>query len=163
MSDTKHASTNGTVVADVMTREVLTVTPDQPVDAAVALIVEHRLTGLPVVTADRRCVGIVSESDVLGKRGRTIGNIMTTAVISVEEDVPLSEAAEILLTRRIRHLPITREGKLVGLLTRMDLLRYFARTHWSCQWCGHTERGLRPPNACPSCGAQTWRFTVEAR
>lgn len=146
-----------------MTREVLTVTPDQPVDAAVSLIVEHRITGVPVVGEDRRCVGIVSESDVLGKRGRTIADIMTTDVVSVEEDVTLAEAAEILLTRRIRRLPITHEGRLVGLLTRMDLLRYFAQTHWACQWCGHTERGLRPPNACPSCGGETWRFTVEVR
>jgi CBS domain-containing protein len=163
MSDAEAARRAETLVSDVMTREVLTVAPEQPVDAAVSLIVEHRITGVPVVDGERRCVGIVSESDVLGKRGRTVGEIMTRDVIAVDEDVTLAEAAETLLTRRIRRLPVTRDGRLVGILTRMDLLRFFGQTHWACQWCGHTERGLRPPNACPSCGGETWTFTVEAR
>jgi len=163
MSEVERAQQAVTPVSDVMTRDVLTVTPEQPVESAVSLIVEHRITGLPVVDHDRRCVGIVSESDVLGKRGRTVAEIMTTDVIAVEEDLSLAEAAEIMLTRRIRRLPVTREGRLVGILTRMDLLRYFGQTHWACQWCGHVERGLRPPNACPSCGGETWTFSVEVR
>jgi CBS domain-containing protein len=151
------------LVSEVMTRDVLTVRPTDPVEAAVNLIVDHRITGVPVVDDEGRCVGIVSESDVLSRRGRTVGEIMTTEVIAVEEDTSLAEAAETLLTRRIRRLPVTRNGRLVGILTRMDLLRRYAQTRWTCRWCGHTERGLRPPNACPECGGEDWQFTVETR
>ena len=147
-----------------MTRDVRTVHVEDPVDAAVDIIVGMRITGVPVVDAEQRCVGVVTESDILGKRGTTCGEIMTADAVTVEEDVSLAEAGEIMLTRRIRRLPVVRGDRtLVGLLTRMDLVRHFGQTHWTCEWCGQSERGLRPPNACPSCGGESWRFTVEAR
>ena len=147
-----------------MTRDVKTVRVEDPVEAAVDAIVGMRITGVPVVDAERRCVGVVTESDILGKRGTTCGEIMTADAVTVEEGVSLAEAAEIMLTRRIRRLPVVRDdGTLSGLLTRMDLVRYFGQTQWNCEWCGHSERGLRPPNACPSCGGESFRLTVEAR
>jgi CBS domain-containing protein len=147
-----------------MTRDVLTVHVEDPVDAAVDIIVARRVTGVPVVDEEQRCVGVVTESDILGKRGSTVGEIMTANAVTVEEDVSLAEAAEIMLTQRIRRLPVVRaDNTLVGLLTRMDLVRWFGQTRWTCAWCGHSERGLRPPNACPSCGGESWRFTTEER
>jgi CBS domain-containing protein len=147
-----------------MTRDVLTVRVEDPVDAAVDIIVARRVTGVPVVDDEQRCVGVVTESDILGKRGTTVGEIMTANAVTVEEDVSLAEAAEIMLTQRIRRLPVVRaDNTLVGLLTRMDLVRWFGQTRWTCAWCGHSERGLRPPNACPSCGGESWRFTTEER
>ena len=147
-----------------MTRDVRTIHVEDPVDAAVDFIVGMRVTGVPVVDARQRCVGVVTESDILGKRGATVGEIMTADAVTVEEDVSLAEAAEIMLTRRIRRLPVVRgDGTLVGLLTRMDLVRFYGHTRWACAWCGHSERGLRPPNACPSCGGESWRFTFEER
>lgn len=147
-----------------MTRDVRTVRVEDAVEAAVDIIVEMRVTGVPVVDGAAHCVGVVTESDILGKRGATVGEIMTRDAVTVDEDVSLAEAAEIMLTRRIRRLPVVRgDGTLVGLVTRMDLVRYFGQTRWTCEWCGHSERGLRPPNACPSCGGESWRFTVEAR
>jgi CBS domain-containing protein len=147
-----------------MTRDVLTVRVEDPVDAAVDIIVARRVTGVPVVDDERRCVGVVTESDILGKRGTTVGEIMTANAVTVEEDLSLAEAAEIMLTQRIRRLPVVRaDNTLVGLLTRMDLVRWFGQTRWTCAWCSHSERGLRPPNACPSCGGESWRFTTEER
>jgi CBS domain-containing protein len=147
-----------------MTRDVKTVHAGDPVEAAVAIIVERRITGVPVVDDEGRCIGVVTESDILGKRGHTVAEIMTADAVTVEEDVSLAEAAEIMLTRRIRRLPVVRGDRtLVGLLTRMDLVRWFGQTHWACEWCGTAERGLRPPNACPQCGGESWRLTVEER
>jgi CBS domain-containing protein len=153
-----------TSVSDVMTRDVRTVHVEDPVEAAVDIIVGMRVTGVPVVDAEQHCVGVVTESDILGKRGATCGDIMSADAVTVEEDVSLAEAGEIMLTRRIRRLPVVRSDRtLVGLVSRMDLVRYFGQTRWTCEWCAHSERGLRPPNACPSCGGESWNFTVEAR
>jgi CBS domain-containing protein len=150
-------------VASAMVRDVLTVRADQPVDDAALIIVEKRITGLAVVDADNRCVGIVSESDVLSKRGDTVGDVMTTDVISVDEETPLDEAAEIMLTSRVRRLPVIRDGRLVGLLSRADLVREFRNTRWVCAWCGREESGLRPPNACPGCGGESFSLSGERR
>jgi len=151
-------------VSDVMTRDVRTVHAEDPVEAVVDIIVGLRITGVPVVDGDNRCIGVVTESDILGKRGHSVAEIMSADAVTVEEDVSLAEAAEIMLTRRIRRLPVVRADRtLVGLLTRMDLVRWFGQTHWVCEWCGTAERGLRPPNACPQCGGESWRLTVEER
>jgi CBS domain-containing protein len=159
------SSTTGhtTRVSEVMTVKVLTVKPDQPADAAVDIIVDHVITGVPVVDEDNRCIGIVSESDVLSKTGKTVSDVMTASVISVEENATLEEATEILLTRRIRRLPVTRDGKLVGILTRADVVRRVRHTHWVCEWCQNEERGLRPPNACTSCGGESFHLVAEER
>ena len=146
-----------------MVRDVLTVRADEPVDAASAIIVEKRITGLAVVDAEYRCVGIVSEFDVLAKRGETVGDVMTPDVIAVEEDTPLDEAAEIMLTSRVRRLPVIRDGKLVGILSRADLVREFRATRWVCAWCSRDESGLRPPNACPGCGGESFNLSGERR
>jgi CBS domain-containing protein len=153
----------GTLVSEAMTRDVLTVRADQPIDDAVQVIVEHGITGVPVVDENHGCVGIISESDVLGKHGATVGDIMTAPPISVEGQLTLAEAAEIILTRRIRRLPVTDEGRLVGILTRTDLLRHFQKTLWTCSWCNTTQHGLRPPNACAKCGGESFAFGGEAR
>ena len=153
----------GTLVSEVMTVGVLTVKPTQDVDAAVDIIVDRVITGVPVVDDDGVCIGIVSESDVLSKHGNTVADVMTAGVISVEDDATLEEATEIMLTRRIRRLPVLHDGKLVGILTRADVLRRVRTTHWVCEWCKAAERGVRPPNACPSCGGESWQLTVEER
>jgi CBS domain-containing protein len=147
-----------------MTRDVRTVHVEDPVDAAVDIIVGLRVTGVPVVDDGQRCIGVVTESDILGKRGGTVGEIMTADAVTVREDTPLAEAAEIMLTRRIRRLPVVRDDDtLVGLLTRMDLVRWFGQARWVCAWCGTGERGLRPPGSCPKCGGESWRLTMEER
>lgn len=156
-------SSTGKLVSEVMTRGVLTVRPDQPVDDAVAVIVDQVITSVPVVDGDLRCVGIVSESDVLGRKGRVVADIMTRDVVTVDEDTPLEDAAEVFLTRRIRRLPVMRQGRLVGVLTRADLLRHVRETRWVCEWCGLSESGVRPPNACPDCGGTTWQLITERR
>ncbi len=88
---------------------------------------------------------------------------MTRDVITTNESATLDSAAETMLTRRIRRLPVTRDGKLVGILTRADLLRHVRHTHWTCDWCGTTVTGLRRPNACPQCGGESWTFEAVPR
>jgi CBS domain-containing protein len=150
-------------VADVMVANVLVVHSGDTIDDAVALIVDSRITGVPVVDEQHHILGIVAESDVLGKLGRTVDEVMTRDVITVDEGASLDAAAEIMLTRRIRRLPVARDGKLVGILTRADLLRHVRHTHWTCDWCATTVIGLRRPNACPQCGGESWTLEVVPR
>jgi CBS-domain-containing membrane protein len=150
-------------VADVMVGDVLVVHPGDSVDDTVRLIVDSRITGVPVVDADHRILGIVAESDILGKRGQTVEEVMTGDVVTTVEATGLDAAAEIMLTRRIRRLPVVRDGRLVGILTRADLLRHVRRTHWTCDWCATTVIGLTRPNACPQCGGESWTFEVVPR
>jgi CBS domain-containing protein len=150
-------------VADIMVANVLVVHSGDSIDDAVALIVDSRITGVPVVDDEHHILGIVAESDVLGKPGRTVDEVMTRDVITTTEKATVDSAAEIMLTRRIRRLPVTRDGKLVGILTRADLLRHVRHTHWTCDWCATTVIGLRRPNACPQCGGESWTFEVVPR
>ena len=149
------------LVSQVMTREVVSVSPTQSVDDALDVLLDLLITGVPVVDESGRCVGVVAESDVLGKRGETIADIMSTDVISVTEDDTLDAAAQVLLARSIHRVPVVKDGKLVGILSRADLLRHVRNTRWMCAWCNRPARGLRPPNACPDCGGETWRLVVE--
>src|SRR5947209_4214967 len=91
-------------VTEIMTRDVLTVRPEDPAAAAVEIIVDHVITGVPVVDEQGRCVGIVSESDILSKRGATVADLMTRDVVSVDQNASLEDAAQELLARRIRRL-----------------------------------------------------------
>ena len=100
---------------------------------------------------------------MLGKAGTTVDEVMTRDVITTDENATLDSAAEIMLTRRIRRLPVARDGKLVGILTRADLLRHVRHTHWTCDWCANTVTGLRRPNACPQCGGESWTFEAVPR
>jgi CBS domain-containing protein len=159
----KGAVAGAITVADVMVTNVLVVHAGDSVDDAVALIVDSRITGVPVVDDDNHILGIVAESDVLSKPGRTVDEVMTRDVITTHEHATLDAAAEIMLTRRIRRLPVARDGKLVGILTRADLLRHVRHTHWTCDWCGTTVLGLRHPNACPECGGESWTFEAVPR
>jgi signal-transduction protein with cAMP-binding, CBS, and nucleotidyltransferase domain len=98
-------------------------------------------------------VGVVSEMDVVTKQGKSVADIMTADPKTVEEEVPLADVADMLMTQRIRRLPVVRHGKLVGLISRTDLVTFFAQHQWTCTGCGATQRGLKRPSECDACGA----------
>ena len=146
---------------DVMTTGVITVDPDTSVQAVAMLLSEREISGVPVVDAADRLVGIVSEGDLLhrvetgterltGRRrswwldtiasdqelardyvkshGRTAKDVMTREVISVTDTTDLAEVAMLLETKRIKRVPVLREGKLVGIVSRANLVRALAAT-----------------------------------
>jgi len=151
----------GATVAAVMTRAVITIGPDAKVTEVAELLGRHHITGMPVLDDHLRVVGVVSEMDVVLKPGATVADIMTPEPRTIEEEVPLSEAAEILMAQRIRRLPVVRHGKLVGLISRTDLVTFFGRHQWVCGKCGATQRGLEPPPSCIVCGAEGEGFRLE--
>ena len=146
-------------VKDVMTTNVITFGEDTPVDEIAERLSESHITGAPVVTEDGFVVGIVSEVDVFGRRGSVARDIMSPHVISITEDTGIDEAARLLAGERIRRLPVLKNGRIVGLISRSDVLEFFATRVWTCNACGHSEHGLEQPERCAACSGTT--FTLE--
>ena len=119
-------------VQDVMTRDVITLTPHQPFAQALALLARHRFRHLLVTDTDARVVGILSDRDMLRFMSRgtdldraTVAEVMRHAVVTVPPKTVLSEAAAQMLSRRINCLPVVENGCLCGILTSTDLLQAF--------------------------------------
>jgi len=139
---------------DVMVRDVITVSPDDAVEEAVKLLAEYDVSALPVVDDDT-VIGIISEADLLRREkigtekhrrwwleavtpatklaeefakshGRRVEEVMSTNVISASEDAPLTEIATLLERHRIKRLPILRDGRLVGIVSRGNLIQALA-------------------------------------
>jgi CBS domain-containing protein len=141
---------------DVMTAKVVSVSKDTPVHEVVGLLLKYRISAVPVIDEARQVLGIVSEGDLLRPegtshhrarqpwwltavlasqglnydtlRGRTAGDVMTRDVYSIDEEASLSEIAELLERRHIKRVPVLRNGKLVGIVSRANLLHGLAST-----------------------------------
>jgi CBS domain-containing protein len=144
------------VAQDVMTADIVTVTAETAVPEIAALLLEHRISAVPVVDAKGGVLGIVSEGDLMHRpevgterrrrswwltlfgdqgdlakefvktHGLRAADVMTRAVVTVTDDTPLPAIAQMLEERRIKRVPVVREGRLVGIVSRADLLRAVA-------------------------------------
>ncbi len=138
-------------VKEIMTPNVISVPETMPVKDVATLLSEKRITGVPVVDDEGRVTGVLSEYDIISRQGATAADIMSRQVISAAEETDAGEVAQLLTNRRIRRVPILAEGRLVGIVSRADLVREIALS-WVCQVCGDHERGRNPPDQCPKCG-----------
>jgi CBS-domain-containing membrane protein len=141
----------------VMTAEVITVSPGTRVEEAAAELVRHNITGLPVVDAAGNVIGMISDFDVIGQQGRNVNDIMSTQVITISPDTELDEISYIL--KHIHRLPVVEAGKLVGLVSRSDLLKRIAQ-RWTCTVCGAQQYGAIAPDRCTECGAGAKSFSL---
>src|SRR5436190_21858944 len=139
-------------VVDVMTTNVITIPMHQTKQQAARLLSQHHISGLPVVNDEQLVVGIVTEYDVISKQGQTVDEIMTRGVISVTPDTNLDEVSHLLVHERIKRLPVLDQGKLVGIVSRADLVREVAM-RWVCHVCGEVVHSEQQPERCPRCGA----------
>jgi CBS domain-containing protein len=142
-------------VREIMSEKVLTIGPETPLRDVAAILAAHGISGLPVCDAERRVMGVVSEADILfkehdpleGRRGgplawladgtlatavakadaRTARDAMTTPPVTVRPHQSVAEAARVMTERRINRLPVVKDNVLVGIVTRADLVRAFAR------------------------------------
>jgi predicted transcriptional regulator len=151
---------NGVNTKDIMTTNVVTVREDHSVEDAARLLGRHRISGLPVVTREGILVGLITEFDLISKEGTHVGEIMSRSVISVSPDTAVEEVSHLLANQRIRRVPVLEDGKLVGILSRSDLVRQIAM-RWVCSVCGEVVRSQRVPETCPRCGAQAESFVHE--
>lgn len=141
---------------DVMTSSVVSVSPETTVHELARLLVQHRISAAPVVDQDGQVVGMISEGDLLHREeigterrsnrrawwldilsdggaadyikahARTVGEIMSREPICVKEDISLSEIAAVLESHHIKRVPVLRDGKLVGIVSRSNLVQALA-------------------------------------
>ena len=117
-------------VRDVMNVDVLTISAKATVEVAIRRLVENHISGMPVVGRDGCLVGIVSEFQLLETlyspevRDIPVSDVMTADVLTVTPDAMLSDATNLMVDHRIRRLPVVENGKIVGIVSRRDLLRY---------------------------------------
>jgi CBS domain-containing protein len=123
-------TTNKDTVSEIMTRDVVTVTPDETVERAVRLMVDHDI-GSVVVEDDGRPVGLFTERDltrrILDEAGllrRRLGDVMSAPVVSAEPGQQIVGAFELMNAKHLRRLPVVEGGRLVGIVTERDLLRW---------------------------------------
>ena len=115
-------------VRDVMTSAVVSVGPDEPIDKVQALMERERIRHVPVVDRAGRVLGVVSQRDLL-ERGLfedtgAVSEIMAWKTETVEADAPLSKAARIMLGQKYGCLPVMEHGRLAGILTEADFVKY---------------------------------------
>lgn len=145
-------------VGDIMVRDVVAVGPETAVREVATLMLERRISGVPVVDAERRVLGIVSEGDLIRRpeietdharrgwlgifvsaedrardfvksHGRKAGEIMTRPAICVAPGTPLTEVVRLMERSRVKRLVVVEDGKLAGLVTRADLVRALVAHH----------------------------------
>ena len=143
-------------VRELMTEQVLTIGPEAPIKDVARILVEHRISGLPVCDIEGHVLGVVSEADILYKEhdpreehvggplgwiidgtpnytgyvkagALTAGKAMTSPAITIAPWESVSEAARIMCERRVNRLPVVHHERLVGIVTRADLVRAFTR------------------------------------
>ncbi len=138
--------------SDIMTTEVKTIAPDATIEAAIGILLTARVSGMPVTDAEGRLVGVVSEGDFLHRaelgsarrkprwiefllgpgeiaesyvlsHGRKVHDVMTADVVTVGPTASINEVVEVMEKRRVKRLPVVSGDRLVGIITRSDLLR----------------------------------------
>jgi CBS domain-containing protein len=149
------------IVKDVMTTQVITVKEAQTRQQVAHLLTQHRISGVPVVKNGNVVVGVVTEYDIIAKEGLRVRDIMTRSVISVSEDTDLEEVSRIFVHEHIKRLLVLDHGKLVGIVSRADLIKQVAM-RWVCPICGELIHSQVPPECCPRCGAARIGALAEA-
>jgi CBS domain-containing protein len=158
--------------SDVMVRDVITVRPDDDISAAVKLLVDYDISALPVIDKGRQVVGIISEADLLHRdefgtkkirpwwleaitpisvlamdyaksHGRKVAELMSEKVVTASESTSISELATLFERNRIKRVPIVRDGKLVGVVSRSKLIQALASEPAASQHDEQMDRKIK--------------------
>ncbi len=159
-------------VQDVMTQHVISVGPSDSMARAIRAMLQNDISGVPVLDTDGRLVGMVTEGDLLRRaetatqrnrprwleffvgpgrladeyvhaHGRKVSELMTVNPVSVTEDTPLDEVVALMEKRRIKRLPVVRGEKVVGIVSRANLLHALARVAGDAKPVQADDRAIR--------------------
>ena len=110
------------IAKDIMTKDVITVSPVTTVKSLAKILIQNQISGAPVADKKGKIVGVVSEADLVGKKGKQVKEIMSKRVIEIAEETPVEEIAALMTTHKIKRLPVMRGKKLVGIVSRADIV-----------------------------------------
>lgn len=146
---------------DVMTREVISAGPNDRIEDVVKILIDNKISGLPVVDGEGRLLGVMTEKDLIIKAAELkvpfyitlfdsiiylqntirfneqlkkytatlVKEAMSKKVVAVEEDTPVSKIVELMQGEEINRVPVVRHGKLVGIITRNDILKALVKSN----------------------------------
>ncbi|KAF0135093.1 MAG: hypothetical protein FD145_231 [Candidatus Saganbacteria bacterium] len=144
-------------ISELMTKEVFTIPPDMSVKEAARLLMDKEISGLPVVDKDNKVIGMLTEKDIISmampkyleekdlhdfayilddgpfwKKAEEadklkVKDIMRKEVLCVSESTPLPEVARLMISKKVRRIPIVTDGKLVGIIARADIVKEIAK------------------------------------
>lgn len=117
----------------IMKTDLVTVSKETPIYDAIATMVDRNITGLPVIEDDMTLVGIITEKDVLSllynfeDNAGAVEDYMTENIISFKPDDPITDIAQSFKDNNFRRVPIVTEGKIIGVISRKDIISYVSR------------------------------------
>ena len=114
------------VANDIMTKKVITVSPTTSIKDLAKALTKNKISGTPVTDKSGKLLGIVSRTDVVAKSGAKVKDIMSKDLISVNDDTAVEEIANLFTTHRINRVPVLKGKKLVGIVSRADIVRAIA-------------------------------------
>ena len=111
---------------DIMTPDVIAVSPTMTVRNLATTLIKNQISGAPVAGKNGKIIGVVSEADIVAKKGKDVRSIMSKKVISVSEETPVEDIARLMTTYKIKRLPVMRGDKAVGIVSRADIVSALA-------------------------------------
>jgi CBS domain-containing protein len=169
---------------DVMVRDVITVSPDTSVAQAAHLLVENDISALPVIDEDGSIVGMISEADLMRREeigtvkrrpwwleamtpattlanefakshGKRVADLMSRHVVSASEDTPLAEIAALLERHQIKRVPIIKDRKVIGIVSRANIVQALASSKGKSEGERDADRAIRS-EILARLGQQRW-------
>jgi CBS domain-containing protein len=119
------------IASDIMTTEVVSTTADAAIWTVARQLIERGYGGMPVLGPDGALIGMLSGFDVISKDGATVGEIMSRGVVWASPDDSLEDVIQLMGLHGIRRVPVCRDGALIGIISRSDLLRHYTNKHES--------------------------------
>jgi CBS domain-containing protein len=114
------------IAKDIMTKDVITVGPTTSVRNLAMILIKNQISGAPVAGRNGKIIGVVSEADIVAKKGKDVKAIMSKKIISVNEDTSVEEIAQLMTTHKIKRIPVMRGDQVVGIVSRADIVSAIA-------------------------------------
>jgi len=114
------------IAKDLMTKDIISVRPTMPIKELAMTLIKNQISGAPVTGKNGKILGIVSEADLVTKKGKDVRSIMSKKVISIAEDTSVEEIAQLMTRHKIKRLPVIHGKQVVGIVSRADIVNAIA-------------------------------------
>jgi len=111
---------------EIMTERVISVPSDAPVKDLAKLLMDHSVSGVPVIDNNGKILGIVSEADLLAKKGKLAKDIMSSKIFTVRAETPVEDIAALMTAQKIKRVLVVGDKELAGIVSRADIVRAIA-------------------------------------